>query len=73
MKFLGFLVLSAIYGALACFVCLQIIFSCGLGPESQVSCNESADRNAAIFAISAIIFYAVLAFLFWRRSRSEVK
>ena len=73
MKFFGFLVLSAVYGALASFIWFQIALSCGLGPDSPVSCNEKADRNAAFFAVAAIAIYGVAAFLYWRRPRSKVR
>ncbi len=73
MKVLIFLVTSAIYALVASFIWIQILLSCGLGPDSPAACNDRADHQAAIFAGIAIIVYGLFVIVYWRFRRPGVR
>jgi len=62
-----FLLATGAYAAVACVIYLGLLLQCGLGPDSPAACNDSADRQSASFVVGSLIFYAVLAFAYWRR------
>ena len=72
MKALTFILASIAYAIIACFICLQLMLQCGLGPDSSLACNYAADRQVFSFAVGAIVFYAVLSVgYWWPRGRSK--
>ena len=66
MKVLIFVAASAGYAVLLYVIYLAIMLQCGFGPDSSVTCNDSADRQAFSFAVGALVFYAILSFAYWR-------
>jgi hypothetical protein len=67
VRLIGFLLATVIYALVGAFVYLGILMKCGLGPGSSAACDITADRQGTAFLVGAIIFYAVLAFGYWRR------
>ena len=65
MKALIFVVASFAYAILAYFIALFLALQCGLGPDSPMACNATADRQVFSFAVGAIVFYAILSVRYW--------
>jgi hypothetical protein len=72
VKALIFISASVGYAIVAFFIFFLLILQCGLGPDSPVACNDSAETQAFSFAVGAFVFYAILSVGYWRyRSKSE--
>lgn len=67
MKLFFFLVLSVIYAVVAATISIIIVTQCGLGPDSPVACNKSADNQGLIFNLVGLAIYIGLSFFYWRR------
>ncbi|MCW3798127.1 hypothetical protein OMW55_09955 [Sphingomonas sp. BN140010] len=67
MRLFAFVSTTAAYALAATIIYASILLHCGLGPDSPAACNNMADRQGAAIRVGAIIFYAVLAFAYWRR------
>lgn len=64
---------SAAYALIARFVWMQLLPHRGLGTDSLAACNVRADLQAEGFAAVALLGYALLTFLYWRKQRSGVR
>jgi hypothetical protein len=71
MKAVIFVVSSAVYAFVAFLIYTGVLLQCGLGPDSPSQCDAIADRQAFIFAVGAIAFYAILSIGYWRLHRKS--